>query len=29
MNPDFWHEYWRHGEMGWHQGELNAHPRQE
>ena len=25
MNPDFWHARWRHGEIGWHKDEINAH----
>jgi len=25
MNPDFWHERWRRGEIGWHRNEINVH----
>ena len=25
MTPDFWHERWRRGEIGWHQQEVNAY----
>jgi thiopurine S-methyltransferase len=25
MDPQFWHERWRRGEIGWHRGDINAH----
>jgi len=25
MNPEFWHERWRQGEIGWHEAEINVH----
>jgi len=25
MTPDFWHERWQRGEIGWHQQEVNAY----
>jgi thiopurine S-methyltransferase len=25
MSPDFWHERWRRGEIGWHRNEINVH----
>jgi thiopurine S-methyltransferase len=25
MQPEFWHERWRRGEIGWHQQEINLH----
>lgn len=25
MNPDFWHERWQRGEIGFHQGEVNPY----
>jgi len=27
MDPDFWHERWRRGEIGWHARTVNAHLR--
>jgi thiopurine S-methyltransferase len=28
MQPEFWHKRWERGEIGWHQGEINAHLRE-
>lgn len=25
MNPEFWHERWQRGEIGWHLDQVNAH----
>ncbi|MEA3277814.1 MAG: thiopurine S-methyltransferase [Pseudomonadota bacterium] len=25
MEPEFWHERWRRGEIGWHRDEINVH----
>lgn len=25
MTPDFWHDRWRRGEIGWHKDEINVH----
>lgn len=25
MNPDFWHQRWRRGELGWHEDGFNRH----
>ena len=28
MTPDFWHERWQRGEIGWHLDEINVHLQQ-
>ncbi|HEV57568.1 MAG TPA: thiopurine S-methyltransferase [Phycisphaerales bacterium] len=28
MNPEFWHERWEHGEIGFHQAAINPHLEQ-
>jgi len=25
MHPDFWHERWQRGEIGWHRDDINVH----